>query len=64
MKKRNKINEQRLLKKFIKEQQNKCLSGGGDDIFYSDQIVDYIYKQPKLFIELIKFIRLNDEKKK
>ena len=59
----NKINKkmkteeyEELLNEFIKIEKEKFRSGSGDDMFYEEQVIDYVDKQRPFWIIFIKFI--------
>ena len=45
-----------LLDKFIEVEREKFRGGSGDDMFYEEQVVEYINKQRTLWIKFMKFI--------
>ncbi len=45
-----------LLNKFIEVEREKFMAGSGDDMFYEEQVIDYVDKQRPLWITFIKFI--------
>ena len=46
----------RLLDKFLERERKKVRGGSGDDMFYEQQIIDYVGKQEDFLITLIKFV--------
>ena len=52
-----------LLDKFIERERKKFRAGSGDDMYFEQQVADYINKQRALWIEFIRFIkrRKNDK---
>jgi len=53
------MNYEKILDEFIKSERENCQAGSGDDMFYEQQIIDYINKQRTLWIGFIKFIEKN-----
>jgi len=45
-----------LLDEFIEVEREKFRAGSGDDMFYEEQVIDYINKQRPFWITFIKFI--------
>lgn len=45
-----------LLDEFIERERASSRIGSGDDMFYEQQIIDYVNKQRPLWISFIKFI--------
>jgi len=45
-----------LLEKFIEIERNKTRAGSGDDMFYEQQVIDYINKQRGLWLDFIDYI--------
>ena len=45
-----------LLNKFIEVEREKFMAGSGDDMFFEEQVIDYVDKQRPLWITFIKFI--------
>lgn len=47
---------EKLLSKYVERERARSRMGSGDDMFYEQQIIDYVYKKEKFWIEFIKFI--------
>ena len=47
------MNYEQLLDKFIKQERENCRMGSGDDMWYEQQVIDYIDKQRPVWIEFI-----------
>ena len=45
-----------ILKEFIEKEREKIRTSSGDDMFYEQQLIDYINKQKALWIEYTKFV--------
>jgi len=45
-----------LLNKFIEVERKRFRAGSGDDMFFEQQVVDYINKQKQLWLDFIKFM--------
>lgn len=54
---------EKVLDDFIGKEREKSQTGSGDDMFYEQQIIDYINKQRHFWITFIKFIedKINSE---
>ena len=52
-----------VLDEFIEIERTKCRTGSGDDMFYEQQVIDYINKQRKVWIDFIKFIEKETSQK-
>ncbi len=50
------MNYEKVLDEFISEERKKTQMGSGDDMFYEQQIIDYINKQRHFWITFIKFV--------
>ncbi len=55
--------KEELLNKFIEVERKKFRIGSGDDVFFEQQVLDYINKQKPLWLNFIKFILENKSKK-
>lgn len=54
----------KLLDEFISRERKKMQAGSGDDMFYEQQIVDYIKPQRAFWITFIKFIESKHRSKR
>ena len=50
------LNYEKLLDEFIEIEREKTRIGSGDDLFYEEQLMDYINKQRKFWITFMIFI--------
>lgn len=50
------------LNEFIEDERDKSRMGSGDDMWYEQQIIDYINKQRPIWIEFMKFIEARCKK--
>jgi len=46
-----------LLEDFLEIEREKIRAGSGDDMFYEQQIIDFMNKHKWFLIELVKFVR-------
>lgn len=51
-----KMNYEEVLEEFIDVERKKMQMGSGDDMFYEQQIIDYVNKQRPFWIDFMKFI--------
>lgn len=51
------MEDRKLLTKFIEKEREATRTGSGDDMYYEQQIVDYINKQKGLWISFVEFIK-------
>jgi hypothetical protein len=59
-----KSKNERILNEFIEREMCNSMIGAGDDLYYANQIVDYINKQRKLWLEYTKFVLKQNRKAK
>ena len=53
----HKTSEEKLLDEFIEHEREKSRMGSGDDMFYEEQIINYINKQRAFWLDFIKFLQ-------
>ena len=52
-----KTGEEKLLDEFIEQEREKSRAGSGDDIFFEEQIINYVNKQRAFWLDFIRFIQ-------
>lgn len=52
------VTREELLKEFVELQRAGCRAGSGDDMFYEQQIIDYVKKQEPMWLDFIDFIKM------
>ena len=50
------MNYEKILDDFVKEERKKSQMGSGDDMFFEQQIIDYVTKQRGFLVDFVKFV--------
>jgi len=51
------MNYEKILKEFVEIERAKVRVGSGDDMFYEQQIIDFVSEQKDFLIEFMKFMK-------